>query len=66
LDIKRDMIDRSSVIGEAHQILVSPSPPNATGESECLRTSGAKFEPLVSIHRTEEIGGDKQDDGIWV
>jgi hypothetical protein len=38
---------------------VSPSLPNASGESENLRTLGARFKPLMNICRVEEIGRDK-------
>jgi hypothetical protein len=38
---------------------MSPNPPNTSVESESLRTRGAKFDPLVSIHKIEEIRSDK-------
>jgi hypothetical protein len=40
-------------------VTTSPSPPNANRESESLRTRGARFKPLINIHRVKEIGRDK-------
>jgi hypothetical protein len=38
---------------------MSPSPPNASGESKSLRTRGARFKPLMNIRRVKEIRRDK-------